>query len=60
MRGWSQEIELILKGDLKGAAQVYGSHRPDLTAQAIVEDVAKAMGVVVKKFEEKEKSHERV
>jgi len=56
MRAWDQEIDLILKGDLDGAAKVYHEHRPDVSliaARQIVGDVAKAMNVVIKVFEKK-------
>ena len=56
MTVWQQELDLIVAGRLKEAAQVYTRHRPDVgisDALKIVTDVAKAMGHIVRKFDKK-------
>lgn len=56
MRAWQQEIDLIIQGRLKEAAEVYRRHRPDVgiyDALKIVTDVSKTMNVVVQTFHRK-------
>lgn len=57
MRAWEQEIQLIVQGRLKEAAEVYHRHRPDIgipEALKIVAGVAKSMNTVVQTFEKVE------
>jgi hypothetical protein len=53
MTAWEQEIDLIIKGDLKGATEVYHGHRPDVgiaDCYRIIEDVAKTMNLALAKL----------
>lgn len=53
---WDQEIDLILRGDLKAAAESYIQKRTDITfgqAMQIVGEVAKRMNVTIKHFVQK-------
>lgn len=56
MSVWDQEIDMILRGDLKAAAELYITKRKDITfgqALQIVGDVAKRMNVQIKHFVQK-------